>query len=79
MKVQDIIKLIEKDGWYRVVTEGSHRQYKHPEKWGRVTIALKFQIDSSDSQVPFYEEVSDSDFGVSLNHLSYLPPYIYCN
>lgn len=39
MKVRDIIKLIEKDGWYRVETEGSHRQYKHPEKWGRVTIA----------------------------------------
>lgn len=39
MKVRDIIKLIEGDGWYRVETEGSHRQYKHPEKWGRVTIA----------------------------------------
>jgi predicted RNA binding protein YcfA (HicA-like mRNA interferase family) len=39
MKVRDLIKLIEKDGWYIVVTEGSHRQYKHPEKWGRVTIA----------------------------------------
>lgn len=39
MKVRDAIKLIEKDGWYRVVTEGSHRQYKHPTKPGRVTIA----------------------------------------
>ena len=39
MKVRDLIKLIEKDGWYIFVTEGSHRQYKHPEKWGRVTIA----------------------------------------
>jgi predicted RNA binding protein YcfA (HicA-like mRNA interferase family) len=39
MKVRDIIKLIEADGWYLVVTKGSHRQYKHPQKVGRVTIA----------------------------------------
>ena len=39
MKVRDIIKLIEEDGWYLVVTKGSHRQYKHPTKLGRVTIA----------------------------------------
>jgi predicted RNA binding protein YcfA (HicA-like mRNA interferase family) len=39
MKVREIIKLIEKDGWYLVNTKGSHRQYKHPHKIGRVTIA----------------------------------------
>lgn len=39
MKVREAIKLIEKDGWYLVVTEGSHRQFKHPAKPGRVTIA----------------------------------------
>ena len=39
MKIRDIIKLIEKDGWYLVVSKGSHRQYKHPVKPGRVTIA----------------------------------------
>ena len=39
MKVRDIIKLIEADGWYLIVTKGSHRQYKHPSKPGRVTIA----------------------------------------
>ena len=39
MKVRDIINLIEKDGWFLAVTRGSHRQYKHPEKKGRVTIA----------------------------------------
>ncbi|MGK7345258.1 MAG: type II toxin-antitoxin system HicA family toxin [Candidatus Nitrospinota bacterium M3_3B_026] len=39
MKIRDIIKMIEKDGWYRVTTRGSHRQYKHPEKRGRVAIA----------------------------------------
>jgi predicted RNA binding protein YcfA (HicA-like mRNA interferase family) len=30
--------MVEQDGWYRVVTHGSHRQYKHPTKPGRVTI-----------------------------------------
>jgi len=39
MKVRDVIKLIEADGWYLVATKGSHRQYKHPTKPGRVTIA----------------------------------------
>ena len=39
MKVRDVVKLIEADGWYLVVTKGSHRQYKHPMKAGRVTIA----------------------------------------
>jgi len=39
MKVRDIIKFIEADGWYLVITEGSHRQYKHQSKPGRVTIA----------------------------------------
>ncbi len=39
MKVREIIELIEEDGWYLVATKGSHRQYKHPTKSGRVTIA----------------------------------------
>jgi len=39
MKIRDLIKLIEDDGWYLVVTKGSHRQYKHPKKPGRVTVA----------------------------------------
>ncbi len=41
MKVRDIIRLIEADGWYHVATKGSHRQYKHPAKLGRVTLAGK--------------------------------------
>lgn len=39
MKIRDIIKILEADGWYLVVMKGSHRQYKHPVKQGRVTIA----------------------------------------
>ncbi len=45
MKVRDAIKLIERDGWYLVATRGSHRQFKHPEKSGRVTIAGKSSHD----------------------------------
>ena len=39
MKIHNVITLIEDDGWYLVATKGSHRQYKHPSKPGRVTIA----------------------------------------
>lgn len=38
-KVRDAIRLVERDGWYLVRTRGSHRQYKHPTKRGKVTIA----------------------------------------
>jgi len=47
MKIRDIIRLIENDGWYMVVTKGSHRQYKHPQKSGRVTIAGHMNDDIS--------------------------------
>ena len=39
MKVREVIKMIEKDGWYIVRTRGDHRQFKHPFKQGRVTIS----------------------------------------
>jgi predicted RNase H-like HicB family nuclease/predicted RNA binding protein YcfA (HicA-like mRNA interferase family) len=38
-KIRDIIRQIEQDGWFLVATRGSHRQFKHPIKFGRVTIA----------------------------------------
>lgn len=41
MKVREVIKLIEDDGWTLAATRGSHRQFKHPTKPGRVTIAGK--------------------------------------
>lgn len=41
MKVRDVIKRIEDDGWYLARTRGSHRQFKHPTKPGLVTIAGK--------------------------------------
>ena len=39
MKVRDVLKLIAHDGWYQVAQKGSHRQFKHPVKPGRVTVA----------------------------------------
>lgn len=39
MKIREVIKMIEAGGWYLVAVKGSHRQYKHPSKPGRVTIA----------------------------------------
>lgn len=41
MKVRDVIKLIEQDGWYLARTRGSHRQYKHSSKRGLVTVPGK--------------------------------------
>jgi len=45
LKVEDVIKLIEKDGWVLVRTRGSHRQFHHPVKSGTVTIAGKESVD----------------------------------
>ena len=39
MKIRDVIKLIETNGWYFVGQKGSHRQYEHSVRPGRVTIA----------------------------------------
>jgi predicted RNA binding protein YcfA (HicA-like mRNA interferase family) len=41
MKVREVLKLLQDDGWFLVVTRGSHRQLKHATKRGRVTVAGK--------------------------------------
>lgn len=33
--------MLERDGWHQVVQRGSHRQFRHPTKPGRVTVAGK--------------------------------------
>jgi predicted RNA binding protein YcfA (HicA-like mRNA interferase family) len=46
MKVKEIIKLIEADGWYELPQKAtSHRHWKHHKKTGRVTIAGKLSDD----------------------------------
>jgi predicted RNA binding protein YcfA (HicA-like mRNA interferase family) len=39
MKVREVVRLLERDGWYQVTQRGSHRQFRHPTKTGRVTVA----------------------------------------
>jgi len=45
MKVKEAIKIIEQDGWFMVRMKGSHRQYKHINKQGVVTIAGNLNDD----------------------------------
>jgi predicted RNA binding protein YcfA (HicA-like mRNA interferase family) len=35
---KEIVDIIKKDGWYLVEEEGSHCQYKHPVKKGKITV-----------------------------------------
>jgi predicted RNA binding protein YcfA (HicA-like mRNA interferase family) len=41
VKVREVLRLLAEDGWEIVATRGSHRQLKHSEKPGRVTVAGK--------------------------------------
>jgi predicted RNA binding protein YcfA (HicA-like mRNA interferase family) len=45
MKVSEMLRMLKDDGWYLVVTAGSHRQFKHPRKSGRVTVSGKESHD----------------------------------
>lgn len=38
MNSSKIIKMLLNDGWYEVAVKGSHHQFKHPYKLGRVTV-----------------------------------------
>ncbi|MDE3195708.1 MAG: type II toxin-antitoxin system HicA family toxin [Acidobacteriota bacterium] len=38
MKVRDLLKLLSDDGWVLRTTAGSHRQFVHPTKPGKVTV-----------------------------------------
>jgi predicted RNA binding protein YcfA (HicA-like mRNA interferase family) len=41
MKVSEVLRMLQDDGWYLHSTRGSHRQFKHPTKPGRVTVGGK--------------------------------------
>jgi predicted RNA binding protein YcfA (HicA-like mRNA interferase family) len=45
VKVQELLKLLESDGWHLVRTKGSHRQFHHSTKKGTVTVAGKPSIE----------------------------------
>jgi predicted RNA binding protein YcfA (HicA-like mRNA interferase family) len=41
VKVSEVLRLLQADGWSLVATRGSHRQFKHAGKPGRVTVPGK--------------------------------------
>lgn len=41
----NLTSLVQRDGWHQVKSKGGHRQFKHPEKPGRVTISGKESDD----------------------------------
>ena len=41
VKVFDLLLLLKRDGWYLAATRGSHHQYKHSSRKGRVTVPGK--------------------------------------
>jgi predicted RNA binding protein YcfA (HicA-like mRNA interferase family) len=45
VKVKELIKLLEDDGWVQARMRGSHRQFKHSSKRGTVTVSGKPNVD----------------------------------
>ena len=45
MKVSEVLNRLRDEGWTLVATRGSHRQFKHPNRAGRVTVAGKLSDD----------------------------------
>lgn len=45
MKVRDVVRLLINDGWEQVTQKGSHRQFKHATKPGKVTVPGKMADD----------------------------------
>jgi predicted RNA binding protein YcfA (HicA-like mRNA interferase family) len=45
VKVKEVIKALEDDGWYLARTKGSHHQFKHPTKAGTITVSGKPSVD----------------------------------
>ena len=57
-----VIKRLMQDGWFLVATRGSHRQFKHPTRHDRVTVAGK----PSDLQAPGTLNSIEKQSGVEL-------------
>lgn len=45
MKVANVLRLLQQNGWRLIATRGSHRQFKHPTRPGRVTVPGKHSDD----------------------------------
>jgi predicted RNA binding protein YcfA (HicA-like mRNA interferase family) len=53
MKVREMIRLLERNGWVWISTTGSHRQFRHSSQPGRVTVS-----GSMGSEIPVWLEKS---------------------
>ena len=45
MKISEVLRLLQADGWQLVATRGGNRQFKHKDKFGRVTVPGKRSDD----------------------------------
>lgn len=62
LKVSEIIRLLKKDGWFITAQSGSHRQFKHPTKSGKVTINGNLSDDRSGDLLKSIEKQSGLKF-----------------
>jgi len=62
LKVLEVIRLLLAEGWFLVAIRGSHRQFKHPSRPGRVTVAGQ----PSDTHAPGSLKSITRQSGVSL-------------
>lgn len=62
VKVSEIIRILKQDGWYLAHQKGSHRQFRHPVKKGKVTINGKLSDDRSGDLLKSIEEQSGLKF-----------------
>lgn len=63
LKVSEIIKKLNQDGWYLYRHKGSsHRQFKHPTKKGKVTINGKPSADVTGNLLKSIENQSGVKF-----------------
>lgn len=62
IKVTKILKALKADGWVLVHQVGSHRQYHHPQKSGKVTVNGKESDDIFGTLLKSIEEQSGLKF-----------------
>ena len=62
VKVSKILKMLAEDGWVKVHQVGSHRQFKHPTKPGKVTVNGKESDDTWGSELKSIENQSGLKF-----------------